>query len=142
LVILAVGAGNAPWFAQIEELRHAGHAVTRTESFHAARQHLLRGDRHVDLLITGHRLGDYNGLHLVCYAKRLCRQTDAIMIDETFDVITQKETCEMGATYVAPTIHEGSPAATLLSACATLQARTLMPSPVGASARTRATRNC
>jgi hypothetical protein len=119
--ILAVGAGNARWFAQIDELRDAGHSVTRTESFQAARQHLLHGDRQIDLLITGHRLGDYNGLHLVCYAKCRCRRTDAIMIDEAFDAITEKETREMGATYVA-TLHEDATGASLLSACQTFQA--------------------
>ncbi len=124
--ILAVDGGDRVLAAHFELLRRTGHEVTQAQSFEVAREMLLRGDQHFDLLITNRRLKAYNGLHLVSCTQSFCAHVAAIVVDNAADAFSESEAYRFGAYYLAGPVESDELQAMVKAAAAR---RPLRPSP-------------
>ena len=79
-------------------LQKAGYLVTSTDSFGRARQLLQQSPP--DVLLTDVRLGSHNGLQLALVAKDANPQTKIIVFSGYNDPVLEKETHQMGASFL------------------------------------------
>jgi DNA-binding NtrC family response regulator len=99
--ILVVDGGDQSLTSQFTRLRDAGYEVTQAGTFEPARQILLDGSQHIDVLVTNLRLKAYNGLHLVSYTRSLCSRTAAIVVDRELDPVNELQAHRFGAGYIS-----------------------------------------
>lgn len=79
-----------------------GYATAAVDDFREARRELERAAP--DLLVADLKLGAYNGLHLVIWARGRALKTKAILIGEA-DSVLQREAHREGATYLTPPLE-------------------------------------
>jgi ActR/RegA family two-component response regulator len=86
-------------------LSSTGFDVTVAETYEEARTVLTT---HTPLLlVTGLKLREYNGLHLVLRARAIRADMAAVVVSDTADPVLMGEAEKLGATFVVmPTTHE------------------------------------
>jgi DNA-binding NtrC family response regulator len=84
-------------------LRNAGHQVTSFSRFEAAKAYLSTGKP--DVLISDVRLGAFNGLQLVVYAKLEHPDMIAIVLTGFDDPVLRTEAAHAGALYLVKPIE-------------------------------------
>jgi DNA-binding NtrC family response regulator len=77
-----------------------GFDVTVADTFKDAKA-ALSSTPHPSLLITGVRLGEYNGLHLVLRGTSMSPRLAAIVTSDTDDPVLRTEAERLGATFIA-----------------------------------------
>ena len=98
--MLVVDTDPAVLVQLAEALAHAGYAPIPAASFEDAIARL--NDTPVEFLVTAHRLGAHNGLHLVLRA-RAGGAAGAVVMSEAPDPVLDREALGLGAvTVVAP----------------------------------------
>lgn len=97
-----VGPDSDDCLAIMEALQSLGFKFIRTESFHEAKQVILK--QPLELLISNVRLGAFNGLHLVLHGKYKHPEMTAIMIADVADSGLEAEARKMDAIM----IHRGA----------------------------------
>src|SRR2546428_13636010 len=95
--VLVVEDDEAFLQSMTEWLTRAGHQVVFFNQFKAAKTYLATDAPNV--LITGVRLGAFNGLQLVIVAKLEHPEMTAIVLTGTDDPVLRKETSNAGADY-------------------------------------------
>jgi DNA-binding response OmpR family regulator len=104
--VLVVDRNTNALASLVESLRTVGYNTVGTDSFETARR--LLHTQWFDLLITEHRLAEYNGLHLVFHSRFFNSSAAAIVLTSTPDTSSEMETRRLGAYYLARPVDADS----------------------------------
>ena len=111
---LAVHPDPAALAALENALRREGYEVTTAGDFEAGSRHLSLGT--FDALVTAHRLGEYNGLHLLARAHLAMAATAAVVISHAPEAHLADEAAALGGIAIETPADDPSSAMTALRA--------------------------
>src|SRR5881392_945307 len=104
--VLLVDTDSAALARMADALRAADYAPVLADSFEAAVAALRTGG--FGFVVTAHRLGAHNGLHLVLRARAEDARAGTLVTTPAPDAVLEKEAASFGAlTIVAPWEHPG-----------------------------------
>jgi DNA-binding response OmpR family regulator len=106
LKVLAVDTDPAALRLLADALRRNGYDVTPAEDFEAAIERLSAAD--FDALITAHRLGAHNGLHLVLRARLASPHVVSVVVSHVSDPYLAAEATALGSIAVTAPILDPS----------------------------------
>jgi DNA-binding NtrC family response regulator len=104
--ILVVDADPSDLSDTVELLQSAGYRVVAAAGFDQAKQ--ILANHSPDLLITGLRLGPYNGLHLVLRSQADHPGMAAIVTSRVRDAVLEAETLRHKAAYLLKPLADGA----------------------------------
>ena len=87
-------------------LIEAGHYVTSVAGFHEAKQRLMLVQP--DILVTGLKLGAYNGIQLVLRVNAEGAGIPAIVVNDAYDPVLEREAINAGAVYLTLPLDDPS----------------------------------
>src|SRR4051812_33871418 len=96
--VLVVDSDPSDLSSTVALLETAGYRVAAAAAFHEAKQLLARESP--DLLITGLRLGSYNGLHLVLRSRSDHPDMAAIVVARAADPVLEAEARRQQASFL------------------------------------------
>jgi DNA-binding NtrC family response regulator len=104
--ILVVDADPSDLSETVELLQSAGYRVAAATGFDQAKQ--ILASHSPDLLITGLRLGPYNGLHLILRSQADHPGMAAIVTSRVRDAVLEAETLRHKAAYLLRPVADGA----------------------------------
>lgn len=84
--------------AWVKALRQAGYHTAGVSTFEEAKRQLMLDPPNI--LITGARLGAYNGLHLVHLGRAESPRFQAVIIGEAPDAVLERDAIQAGAAFL------------------------------------------
>ena len=105
-LVLVVESDPLELSESVRLLQTAGYRVASASAFDEAKQKLA--SHSPDLLITGLRLGPYNGLHLVLRSRMDHPEMAAIITSRFPDAVLEAEALRYRAAYLVRPLNEGA----------------------------------